>query len=150
MANESVATQVQAPKGAGFAFIPRTNQHLFHVAQDASQDALLAHLSCMLVAMREITRNCDGDLAADLVWLLNSLLGQADAIADSLELSIDTPSGNRLGKILADASALPDADIGVLVSCLRGMQSGLEFDPESLRSASDASVRALVARRAAA
>lgn len=150
MANESVATQVHASKGRGFAFIPRANQHLFHVAQDAPQDSLLAHLSCMLAAMREITRDCDGDLAADLVWLLNSLLSQADALADSLELRVDPPGGNRLGKILADASTLPDADVDVLVSCLRGMRNGIEFEEESLRGASDADLRALAHGRKAA
>ena len=137
MTNESSATHVPAANGAGFAFIPRTNQHLFHVAQGASQDALLAHLSCMLAAMREITRDCDGDLAAELVWLLNSLLGHADAIADSLELRSTPPRRNRLGSILADAATLSDADMGVLVSMLRGMRNGMDMDTDSLRSASD-------------
>lgn len=150
MTNESSATQVPAANGAGFAFITRTNQHLFHVAQDASQDALLAHLSCMLAAMREITRDCDGDLAADLVWLLNSLLSQADAITDSLELRSTPPHRNRLGSILADAATLPDADMGVLVSMLCAMRNGMDMDTDSLRSASDEDLRMLALGKKAA
>ncbi len=54
-----------------------------------------------------------------------------------------SPRGNHLGKILADAATLTDSDMGVLLTLLRGMRNGIEFDDESLRSASDEGLRAL-------
>ncbi|GAB3792424.1 hypothetical protein [Dyella agri] len=152
MAIESVATaqpnDSNDSNGAGFAFIPRINQHLFRVPKDAPQDALLGHLSCMLAGMRKITNDCDGGLEDEYVWILNALAEQAEAIVDSLELRSTPPRRNGLGSILADAATLPDADMAVLVSLLRGMRNGMDMDPDSLRSASDADVRRLADRDA--
>lgn len=60
------------------------------------------------------------------------------------------PNGNRLGRILADASTLPDADVGVLLVWLRGMRNGVDIDSESLRSTSDADLRKMATGRNAA
>ncbi|MEW9570859.1 hypothetical protein ABQJ54_03790 [Rhodanobacter sp. Si-c] len=76
-----------------------------------------------------------------LQWLA---LDEADDIVIELPRSdAAVPSRNRLGNILADAAALPDADMDVLVSMLRGMRNGMDMDPDSLRSASDNDLRAL-------
>ena len=145
MAIESVATtKTSDSNGTGFAFIPRSGRHLFHIAQDAPQDALRAHLSCTLAAMREITSDCEGDAPVSIVWLLNALAEQAEAITDAMEPRV------RLGNILADAATLPDSDLAVLQTWLRSIRNGLEMDIDSLRSASDADVRAIVGMRAAA